>query len=187
MIIQSIAITDQYTGFASKSTRLSIIHQIMSKTMLSTLWNAIVRRPISVQPMRSPRLFSSCWIYHMRAVDYARLKTDPERYQRYLLRLSTWRRNKYWKDPEHRRRTREVNQLRSVEYRKTREAYARRMLLHNWTVRYTWFRDLPWKSHRPLLYTQKTKHTCSSCGMSRSNGSKLWWTDSGTFTCHTCS
>ena len=156
--------------------------------MLSTLWNAIGRQTIIVEPSQPLRLFSSCCINHLpTAVEHARLKADPERYQRYLLRQATWQRNKYWKNPEHRSRTREVSRLRSVEYRETQEPYARRTVLHNWMVRHTWFRDLPWKSHRPLLYTQSTKHTCSSCGMSRNSGSKLWWTDSGTFTCHTCS
>jgi len=161
----------------------------MSKIMLSTLWNTVVRRPISVQTMQSPRLFSSCCIIRLpNAVEYARLKADPERYKRYLAQVATWRRNKYWKNPEHRSETREKSRLRSVGYRETRESYNRRTILYNWIHRYTWFRDLlPWKSHRPLLYTQSTVHTCSSCGMSRSNGSKLWWTDSGKCTCHTCS
>lgn len=156
--------------------------------MLSTLWNAIVRRSISVQPMQSPRLFSSCWIYQIRAEERARLKADPEKYQRHLLRDAAWKRNKYWKNPEYRRRVNEVSQLRHAEYRKTRELYARRVNLYIWITRYTWFHDLPWKSHRPLLYPQRTEHTCSSCGKSRSNGAKVWWESlaSGEFTCYDC-
>ena len=185
---QNLAVIDQYTGVAPESTRFSTIHQIMSKIMLSTLWNTVVRRPISVQPIQSPRLFSSCCINHLpTAAAYAKIKADPERHQRYLVQVATWRRNRYWKDPEHRSEEKEKSRLRSVGYRNTRESYARRTDLYNWVVRYTWFRDLPWKSHRPLLYQGGIKHTCSSCGMSRNNGSKLWWTKTGTFTCHTCS
>ncbi|KEQ72110.1 hypothetical protein M436DRAFT_49918 [Aureobasidium namibiae CBS 147.97] len=137
--------------------------------------------------MQSPRLFSSCRINYLpTAVEYARIKADPEKYEQYLLREATRQRNRYWQNPEFRRRTKEKSRLRKVGYRNTREPYARRTVLYNWVFRYTWFRDLPWKSHRPLLYNQGIKHTCSSCGMSRNNGSKLWWTDPGTFTCHTC-
>lgn len=34
-------------------------------------------------------------------------------------------------------------------------------------------KDLPWKTHRPVAYTEKVPHYCTGCGY-HSWGLKLW-------------
>lgn len=157
--------------------------------MLSTLWNAIGRHTISIKPWVSLRLFSISRVDHLpNKEEYARIKADPERYKRNLLRKSTWSRNKYQNNSEFRSSRQSRDKLRKERLRQTSEVYSRQTLVQSWARRYTWFREqLPWKSHRPILFAQKLKQVCASCRISRSDGSVLWWkklADSESYTCN---
>jgi hypothetical protein len=162
----------------------------MSKIMLSTLWNTVGRHITSVQPLVSLRLFSSSCINHLPTKkEYAKIKADPEKYQRRLLQIAVWKRNSYQNNPEYRQKDLTASRLRHAEYRKTSEPYYRTKNMWKWAGRYSWFREqLPWRSHIPILFAQKTRHSCASCGVSRIDGSKLWWKSAKTdsHTCHSC-
>lgn len=174
-----------------KSIHLSIIDLINFETMLSTRWSAIGRDQTFLQPLNSLRPFSSCCINYLpNAKQYARIEANPEKYKQRLLDDLARKHHRYKQDPEWRRKKIDEAALRNAQYRLTKESYNRSQSLYNWIIHHTWFReDLPWKSHKALLFPQKIESKCSSCGQIRNNGAKLWWKSlaSDDFTCHNCS
>jgi hypothetical protein len=63
-------------------------------------------------------------------------------------------------------------------------------LLSKWTRAHEWVREeLPWKSHRPVVYTNPVQHRCESCGLTRRSGLLLVWqsiAQPDLYSCHTC-
>ena len=161
----------------------------MSKIMPSTLWNAVGRHTISVQPLSTLRLFSvSCINYLPNKIMYAKIKADPGRYKQLLLRTADYQRNRYKNDPEYRKKAIESTRLLHVEYKKTSKRYRRYRSIYRWVSRYDWFREqLPWRSHHPLYSSERIKHSCANCP-TRGYGTRLWWksNDSESYSCHAC-
>jgi hypothetical protein len=49
--------------------------------------------------------------------------------------------------------------------------------------------DLPWKTHRPVVLTEKLEHYCTGCESTRNGGMRLWWkslADTNSWLCHAC-
>jgi hypothetical protein len=63
-------------------------------------------------------------------------------------------------------------------------------LLSKWVRAHAWVREeLPWKTHRPVVYTSPVQHRCESCGIIRRSGLRLFWqsiTKPDSYSCHTC-
>ncbi|KEQ98552.1 hypothetical protein AUEXF2481DRAFT_26919 [Aureobasidium subglaciale EXF-2481] len=58
------------------------------------------------------------------------------------------------------------------------DSHLKWMRLYQWCSRNSWVRDnLPWKTHRPLLYPERTEHQCSDCSIVFKNGFRLWWVE----------
>jgi len=70
---------------------------------------------------------------------------------------------------------------RNAEVRRTKRAEDAEFRFKEWLSgvvrRHVWIRErLPWKTHTPVLYQDKVRHTCSTCLVPRLNGAyKLWW------------
>lgn len=62
-------------------------------------------------------------------------------------------------------------------------AKARQMETHKhwerfyiWCFRYDWVRNqLPWKTYKPRLYSERVEHHCMRCQFTQRQGFKLWW------------
>ncbi|KEQ96394.1 hypothetical protein AUEXF2481DRAFT_636468 [Aureobasidium subglaciale EXF-2481] len=142
-----------------------------------------------------PLVLKSCLnrsgtLMHVRArnnwadLSYEDRKVDSERVAGIYTRL-------YWNNPAFRERRKQQATAWNAA-RKHSEEYKRYHALRRWCLNYPWVRDeLPWKSHRPILYQERTQHTCFSCQWDRRSGMKLWWKaiggkgDAG-FLCQTC-
>lgn len=45
-----------------------------------------------------------------------------------------------------------------------------------WCFRYDWVRNqLPWKTYKPRLYSERVEHHCMRCQFTQRQGFKLWW------------
>ncbi|KEQ89821.1 hypothetical protein M438DRAFT_14770 [Aureobasidium pullulans EXF-150] len=127
------------------------------------------------------RYFSSCPVNQISRARYDQLRLDPEKHKVYVEKTRAYMRQRR-KDPEHCAKLR-------VQKEKTyaRESFRRARLLHMWCNRYVWFREeLPWKSRRPLVLSEPTKHYCEGCEYTRFGGMKMWWFDSESYMCNAC-
>ncbi|CAD0082490.1 unnamed protein product [Aureobasidium vineae] len=92
-----------------------------------------------------------------------KLLTDPERY--------------HAKISEHHARRHRI------------ERYRRGQILKQWFFKHAWVRDeLPWKSHRPVLYDQNTGHYCAGCEWTKYGGRRLWFKNlvDESYLCQSC-
>lgn len=142
---------------------------------------------------------------------WLRLKDDPERYALRLQRQKE-RFEGYWKDLSWRdrlalaarsryQRYREENPIAFSELARERHAAHQRKVtgsitekarirLIRWT-KHSWVRQLPWKSHTPIVTQDKVRQICATCGSYRIDGAKLWWrrhnpSDPPLFDCQRC-
>lgn len=142
---------------------------------------------------------------------YLRLKDDPERFalrrQNRRERVESHRKDLSWRDRRalafrswsHRRR--DEDPIAFSEYaRERRAAYQpkisgsisakARARLVSWT-KHSWVRQLPWKSHTPIVTQDKVRHICATCDIYRIDGAKLWWrrhnpSDPPLYDCQSC-
>jgi hypothetical protein len=84
----------------------------------------------------------------------------------------------------------EENNIRTKERYHTDSRFRLLRILSKWTRAHAWVREeLPWKSHRPVLYTSPVQHRCESCGLTRRSGLRLVWqsiAQPDLYSCHTC-
>ena len=90
----------------------------------------------------------------------------PEKFERYR-ELSKARRQR----PEVRRREQEYQRQLYAD-----RNYAQRQQMAQWLLRRCPDRNLfQWKSHVPIVYGERVRKTCTSCGRSYRAGARLWW------------
>ncbi|KAH0194755.1 hypothetical protein KCV03_g395, partial [Aureobasidium melanogenum] len=154
--------------------------------MFLTIWKLVGRPACLVQPKESLRLISSSCVNQISSKEaYLKPKTDPEK----LLRNSLYKRRRYMEDSEYRNRILSTSRARSRASYETDGRYRNMRIMARWIYRYTWFREqLPWKSHRPVLYSEKLVRLCTKCGVKRRDGLKIWWesVESENHICHYC-
>ncbi|KEQ63706.1 uncharacterized protein M437DRAFT_20156, partial [Aureobasidium melanogenum CBS 110374] len=139
------------------------------------------------------RKFSSTAIALTTKEQYAKLRKDPERLERYLAKRRRYIRERYHElSPELRQRKvekikryKEQRLQDDIEYRNQATeaqkrydaAHSMNKKLRQWCTRYAWLREESlWKSYRPLVYDEKVRLHCDGCGYVTLKGLKLWWT-----------
>lgn len=107
---------------------------------------------------------------------YARLRTKPELFLLLREKQSAVDRKQYATVAKYRAARRERSKA-WYEAQKHNDNYHRRNRIYLWlfTVKHSkpWMKDLPWKTHRPVAYTEKVSHYCAGCGYHRL-GLKAW-------------
>jgi len=149
--------------------------------MLSRFCKSVGRLVNSPWNSTSLRYFSSCPVNQISRARYDQLRLEPEKHKAYVEKIRAYLKQRR-KDPEHCAKLR-------VQKEKTyaRESFRRARLLYMWCNRYAWFREeLPWKSRRPLVLSEPTKHYCEGCEYTRFGGMKMWWIDSESYMCNAC-
>lgn len=152
--------------------------------MFLTTWKLVGRPACFIRPLAFLRLASS---YNRET--YLTLKSDPEKWKTKLSRNSFYIHRRYTEDPDFRNKRISESLSRHKKSYQTNEKYRNRRIMTGWIVKYTWFREhLPWKSHHPVLYSQKVVHTCTRCGVTRRDGLKIWWEsdEPENYICHGC-
>ncbi|KEQ65927.1 uncharacterized protein M437DRAFT_41166 [Aureobasidium melanogenum CBS 110374] len=146
--------------------------------------------PPSAHTYLSSRTFFACHVRALTAEAYRSL--SPEAQREYQEKYSQYYRGRYNNDPAYR----EAEKLRkklSYSAQKNDPNVVRRYKLHNWVHGHPHVcEDLPWKTHRPVLYNMMTEHYCYGCDVTRIHGQRLWWSlignreDSQSWLCHGC-
>lgn len=158
--------------------------------MFLTIWKLVGRPACLVRPMPSLRLISSSCVNQVSAGEaYLKRKSDPEKWKADLLQGSLYRKRRYMEDSEYRNRILSASRARHKVNQATDETYRNKRTMASLIRRCTWFREeLPWKSHRPVLYSEKLVRPCTKCGVMRRDGLKIWWESvkSENHICHNC-
>lgn len=140
----------------------------------------------------SSRKFSSTAIALITREEYAELRKDPERLERYRAERRHPSREKYrGLSPELRHFQIKKNQRYKkqrlkddVEFRNRVNANQARWdaahpmnrKLRHWCTNYAWLRERSlWKSYRPLVSDEKVRLHCDGCGLVKLQGLKFWW------------
>jgi hypothetical protein len=56
-----------------------------------------------------------------------------------------------------------------------------------WCSRHNWIRELPWPTHKPLLFEQKQQLACTDCLYAKRRPLYLWWRSTkDTYICNSC-
>ena len=125
---------------------------------------------------------SSAW----NAKAYERRRTDEDWHKKLLAMQREASRRTRAKHPESVTKDNE----RSRERYATDFRFKLSKLLSVWTRNHAWVREeLPWKSHRPVLYTSPVQHRCESCGITRRGGLLLVWqsiAQPDSYSCQSC-
>lgn len=104
-----------------------------------------------------------CWARYYRENNR---EHHPEKFERYR-ELSKAKRQR----PEYRRREQEYHRQLYAD-----RNYAQRQQMAHWFLHRCPDRDLfQWKSHVPIVYDERIRKTCTSCGRSHGAGARLWW------------
>ncbi|KEQ69258.1 hypothetical protein M436DRAFT_76192 [Aureobasidium namibiae CBS 147.97] len=100
-----------------------------------------------------------------------------------------WPTSRYLNDPIWRAERLAYRKAIYARKEKHDEIYSMRAKIRNW-VRTPWVREeLPWKTHRPIRYDEKTEHHCAGCKFTRTGGGKLHWqslVDPDVYLCTSC-
>jgi hypothetical protein len=87
-----------------------------------------------------------------------------------------WCKNQSSKNPERRAYLQNYNRIHYATVLKHDEVNKMRQCLKIWCTRYVWVREeLPWQSHRPILYDEMTERYYAGCKMTRFGGGRLFW------------
>lgn len=115
-----------------------------------------------------------------------RRRTDVEWHEKEMAwKIQSWRRL-HQDDPEwqEQRRKREKAKYHADPM------YKFSQILKVWLRTHTWVREeLPWKTHRPVLYTTPVRHRCEVCGLMRLSGMLLFWrsiAQPDSYSCYRC-
>jgi hypothetical protein len=115
------------------------------------------------------------------------LECDPEATKQSW--YTWWSKTRYSNDPAW-RLTRQESQRTYNATLKHDEAYQMRQRIKHWLFAYDWVRkQLPWQSHRPIVYDTKTEHYCAGCKWTRPGGRRLYWqsiADTDSYLCSAC-
>lgn len=152
--------------------------------MFSTFCKVVGRPAFLTRPLIPLRLASS----YDREV-YLERKSDPKTWESELLRSSIYKRNRYIEDLEYRNKVNSIVRARHKRLWKKDGPYRRISMMAKWIRMHAWVREqLPWKSHRPVLYPQKVVRSCTRCNVTRRDGLKIWWEsiESEDHICHAC-
>ncbi|KAI4761732.1 hypothetical protein E4T52_06034 [Aureobasidium sp. EXF-3400] len=122
---------------------------------------------------------------------YASLQAEPELFLRFREQKSVTESKHYATDAKY--RAARIKKAKAWnEAHKHDEDFTRRQKIYNWCFRresfkrHPWTKNLPWTTHRPVVYTDKVSHYCAGCGCHRL-GYKAWWQsmeDPNSFLCH---
>lgn len=67
------------------------------------------------------------------------------------------------------------------------ETLSRKEKIVAWCRNHDWVRQLPWPTHRPLLFEQKMELRCTNCLYAKRRPLLLWWQNAkGTYICSAC-
>ena len=170
----------------------NIVNRVGS--MAHHLWKAVGLCKPTVQSFISiSRVF-----YSSRPVDEStsellkkKLKNDKIGAYRRMKRRTDAEWALHHREASHRRQTRyrasltdeQVQELLRGQHEQQRRKYAEdpahrlKVWLPTVVRRLVWIRErLPWKTHTPVLYQEKVRHTCSTCLVPRRGCAyKLWW------------
>lgn len=120
---------------------------------------------------------------------------DPElRKWRRLALASMYKRNRYTTDKDYRNRVLEKARKDYDLRMNTDPHYAITSTLRYWVYQLPAAREqLSWKTHIPILTSEKVERRCASCHVKRQGGMKLFWQrrqepedDKHLFDCNTC-
>ena len=130
-------------------------------TMLSTTWRTIRALGFPALDSLGSRPFSLCRVsgsWYKNLDQDARTAHRKKTREHFLERLSA--------NPE----------IRDADYRRFKLRYKEDEHYRCYRCyRYPWLREqLPWKTHRPILYDRKVEHYCNACEWARTSGTKLW-------------
>jgi len=164
-----------------------------------TMWPTLFQNAGSVAKksyaLIESRLFSASNAY---------LKGGSSRHMERNERIKLLRRtNEEWRERmnafnrDYGRRLRETPDFAEKESERHRERYATNpqyrlsCLIRAWVKhdRWAWICELPWKTHRPVIYTTPVQHRCESCGITRLRGSRFVWqsiAQPDSYSCHAC-
>jgi hypothetical protein len=151
-------------------------------TCLSNLpsWTPSLTRPFSLhhayQESTSPTTAEKKRLYgRKRYMERTKaFEEDPEASKQPW--YTWWRRTRYSDDPKRRAYLKNYSKVHYATVAKSDEVHKMRRSLRKWCASYVWVREeLPWQSHRPILYDKMTEHYCAGCKTTRFRGGKLFW------------
>jgi len=200
-VYETRAHLDIYIPLANSQNSLLSVTIVMSVIMNLLLWRP---KGLVNLPLWSPSLTQPFSVYHAHqkpwiATDKTRLR-DRIAYKRNKERSENrkatqqpedfyWPTSRYLKDPTWREERREYRKAIYARKEKHDEVFLMRAKIRN-CVRTPWVREeLPWKTHRPILYDERTEHYCAGCKWTRTGGRKLYWqslVDTTEYLCTSC-
>lgn len=121
------------------------------------------------ESMEKARIYSKLRYHHLRDADPEEVKR--RRHAKYLKGIQP----RLLHDLEYRAKLQEKYRIYNAQYRND-ERYRMRQLLTLWLHKHAWVREeLPWKSHRPVLYDKRIEHYCAGCEWTKHRGRQLYW------------
>lgn len=132
----------------------------------------------TVNTNRPPNPKAEAWVQY-----YNKRMEDPDYRRRELARQREDKARRLSDDPVYGEKKRSYMRAYYNRHRRPLQ------LLRNWVTCFPGSTELDWPTHIPVIYTERTEHTCAGCGKRRRGGTKLWWkrrTDPELFDCHTC-
>ena len=186
-VYETRAHLDIYIPLAKSQTSLLSVTIVMSVIMKLLLWKP---KGLDNLPLWTPSLTLPFSVYHAPQQPYVatekkRLR-DREAYRRNKERFENreatqqpadfyWPTSRWSNDPTWRAKRLEWQKAYDA-IRNQNEALKMRQILKNWVIRYSWLReDMPWQSHRPVLYDERTEHYCVGCKWTRPGGRRVYW------------
>lgn len=166
----------------SPSTQSSFINYI-SLIMLVSLLNAFRHLGSVRVQVNAIRLYTFGQNAGLRA-DMNRYYTDPEYRRRKIDRMVHVERLRKARDPDYVAK-RKAESIETHRKRKSCERTWSRKLFSDW-LRSGWHTaDLPWKTHRPEVFSQAVERPCSGCQLP-DHKTKFWWTSISESERHLC-
>jgi hypothetical protein len=105
-----------------------------------------------------------------------RYATDLTRREWNLALQSIWKRNRYTTDQDYRNHVLEKSRKDYAMKMDTIPQYAITMALRYWVYHSPVAREqLSWKTHIPILTSEKVERHCATCRVKRRGGTKLFW------------
>jgi hypothetical protein len=156
-------------------------------------WTSSLTRPFSLyhayQESISPNAVEKRRLYERKRYMQRTkaLEEDPEAIKQPW--YTYWCKNRYSDNPDRRAYLQNYSRNHYATVLKSDEADKMRRYLRIWCTRFVWVREeLPWQSHRPILYDKMTERYCAGCKMTRFRGGKLFWqnTVDHSYLCTSC-
>ncbi|KAI4732767.1 hypothetical protein E4T50_16675 [Aureobasidium sp. EXF-12298] len=119
------------------------------------------------------------------AKEYARRRNDEEWHKKEMARKRDYIRRMRAENPGYDEHWYKVER----EKYATNPRFKLKKLLSRWVRDHAWVRELPWKSYKPVYYTNPVQHRCDSCAITRRSGLLVVWqsiAQPDSYRCHAC-